>query len=88
MAAKITNEQRNDLAANPHQAVPVVDDQSNRVYYLVDEDFLLGTGEHDEASRQRLRALIQEGIDSPHVSRAEGDARIRAKMQQYADKSA
>jgi len=44
MTAKIANEQQNDLAANPHQAVPVVDDQSNRVYYLVDETFLLEQG--------------------------------------------
>jgi hypothetical protein len=88
MATKLTNEQRNDIAANPHQAVPVVDDQADKVYYIVDEDFLLGAGEHDEESRQRLRALIQEGIDGPHVSREVGDARIRGKMQQYADKSA
>jgi len=88
MASKITSELRNDIEANPHQAVPVVDDQTGKVYYLVDEDFLLGAGVHDEQSRQRLRTLIQEGIDGGHVSREEGDARIRAKIQQYADKIA
>ena len=42
MAAKLTNEQRNDIAANPRQAVPVIDDQDDKMYYLVDEAFLLG----------------------------------------------
>lgn len=87
MAAKLTNEQREDLTANPHQAVPVVDDQTKRVYYLVDEGFLLRAGEHDETSRQRLRALLQQGIEGPHVSREEGDARIRGKMEHFSDKS-
>ena len=87
MASKLTNEQREELAANPHQAIPIVDEQSGSTYYLVGEDFLLGTGERDEKSRERLRELIQEGIDAPHVSREAGDARIRAKIQQFADKS-
>ena len=88
MAAKLTNEQRNDIAANPRQAVPVVDDQDDKVYYLVDEAFLLGAAEHDEKSRQRLQALIQEGFEGKEVSAEEGEARIRRKMQSIADKNA
>ena len=88
MTAKLTTEQRNDIAANPRQAVPVVDDLDNKVYYLVDEAFLLGAAEHDEQSRQRLLALIQEGFDGKGVSAEEGEARIRRKMQSIADKTA
>jgi len=39
IATKLTNEQRNDIAANPRPAVPVIDDQDDKVYYLVDEAF-------------------------------------------------
>ena len=88
MATKLSDDLREEIAANPHQAVPLIDDQSGKVYYVVDEDFLLGSGERDESSLRRLRDLLQEGINGPHVSREEGDARIRAKIQQYADKSA
>lgn len=88
MATKLTNEQRNDIAANPRQAVPVVDDQNDKLYYLVDESFLLGAAEHDEQSRQRLKALLKEGFEGKEVSAEEGEARIRRKMQSIADKSA
>jgi hypothetical protein len=88
MAAKLTNEQRNDIAAHPRQAVPVVDDQDNKVYYLVDEEFLLGAAEHDEQSRERLLALIREGFDGEEVSAEEGEARVRRKMQSISDKTA
>ena len=50
MASKLTNEQREDIAANPHQAVPILDEQSGNMYYIVDEGFLLGAGEQDEQS--------------------------------------
>lgn len=88
MAAKLTNEQRNDIAANPRQAIPVVDDQDDKVYYLVDEAFLLGVTGHDEQSRQRLQAMIHEGFEGKEVSAEEGEARIRRKMQSIADKNA
>ena len=88
MTTKLTNEQRNDIAANPRQAVPVVDDQDNKVYYLVDEAFLLGAAEHDEQSRGRLLALIQEGFEGKEVSAEKGEARIRRKMQSIAEKTA
>jgi hypothetical protein len=87
MAAKLTDEQRNDIAANPRQAIPVVDEQDNKVYYLVDEAFLLGAAERDEQSRQRLLALIREGFDGEEVSAEEGETRIRRKMQSITDKT-
>jgi len=87
MATKLTNEQRNDLAANPRQAIPVVDDRDNKVYYLVDEAFLLGAAEHDGQSHQQLLALIQEGFEGEEVSAEEGEARIRRKMQSIAEKT-
>ncbi len=88
MATKLTNELREEIAANPGQAVPIVDDQDNKVYYLVDEAFLQGTMERDEQSRSRLLALILEGFDGEEVSAEEGEARIRRKMQTIADKFA
>ncbi len=88
MAAKLTNEMRDEIAANPRQAVPVVDDQDDKVYYLVDEAFLLGATEHDEQSRRRLLALLQEGFGGKEVSAKEGEARIRRKMQSISDSNA
>jgi len=92
MAAKLTNEMRIELAAHPGEAVPIVDEQANKVYFLVEEASLHHmqglTVEQDEASRQRLKALLQEGIDADHVSAEEGEARIRRVVQGYADKIA
>lgn len=84
MATELTEQQRDEIAANPHQAVPVVDATSGKTYFVVDEEFLLHDG-YDEPTRERLRALIQQGIEAPHVSREEGDARIRAKISQLAE---
>lgn len=87
MASKLSNELRQEIAANPGQAVPLFDDQANKTYYVVDEDFLFQGIEQDAASRARLLALIREGEEGPEVSREEGFARIRAKIEQFKDKS-
>ena len=83
MAAKLTNEQRDDLAANPHQAVPVVDEKTGKTYYVCDEAFLFGEGKQGELSRQQLKALIEEGIASGKVEKEEAHARMRATIERY-----
>jgi hypothetical protein len=83
---------RDEIAAHPGKAVPVVDDQANKVYFLVEEASLLHmqglAAEQDEESQRRLKALIQEGIDVDHVSGEEGEAAIRRIVQTYSDKIA
>lgn len=87
MASKLSNELRQEIAANPGQTDPLIDDQSKKTYYLVGEDFLFQGLEQDEASRARLLALIREGDAGPEVSREEGFARTRAKIDQFKDTS-
>jgi hypothetical protein len=77
MASKITQEQREELNASHGQPVPVEDEEGHKVYYLVDGDYL-------HTSHEQLKALIQEGINSPHVSAEEAEAELR----RYADRLA
>ena len=92
MAAKLTNEMRDEIAAHPGQAVPVVDDQVDKVYVLVEESSWLHlqglAAEQDAESQRRLQALIQEGIDAEHIPAEEAEARIRRVVQGYADSNA
>ncbi len=76
MAAKITDEMRNEIAAHPGEPVTVLDDQGHKVYYLVEENTPL------------LRALIQEGIDSPKVPAEQAHARLRKKAVELSQSDA
>jgi hypothetical protein len=75
MATKITKQQRDELLASHGQPVPVEDDDGRKVYYLVDADYL-------HTSHHRLKALIQEGIDSIHRPAEE----VEEELRQYADR--
>lgn len=90
MTARLTDEMRRQVAAHPGQAVPVLDEQAHKTYYLIDEaslQRLQGLGrDEDGAIRERLRNLIKEGIQSEHVSAEEAEARIRKAIQGYADR--
>ena len=88
MASKLTNEQRDEIAANPHQAVPVVDEQSGKTYYVVDDEFLFGQVEQDEQARKQLTALIEEGFASGEVSEEDAHARMRTTIDKYRSRDA
>jgi hypothetical protein len=75
MATKITKQQRDELLASHGQPIPVEDEEAQKVYYLVDGDYL-------HTSREHLKALIQEGIDSNH--RLADD--VEEELRQYADR--
>lgn len=87
LASKLSNELRQESAAIPGQAVALIDDQANKTSYVVGEEFLFQGLEHDEVSRDRLLALLREGDAGPEVSREEGFVRMRAKIDQFNDKS-
>ena len=76
MAAKLTDEMRNEIAAYPGQPVTVIDEQGQKVYYLVEENAPL------------LRALIQEGIDSPKVPAEDAHARLRQRASELSQTDA
>ncbi len=92
MATKITPEQQAVLQANSGQAVPMLDDRGNIVSYMVDvSSFVQLQGlskEQDEQSLQKLKALIQDGIDSPGVPAEEAHERIRQMACDAAQKYA
>ena len=81
MASKITQEQRDDLAASQGQPVAVEDDEGQRVYYLVAADYL-------HTSHEQLKALIEEGINAPHVPADEAEDELRRYADQLAGKRA
>lgn len=76
MAARITDEMRNEIAARPGEPVTVIDEQGKKVYYLVEENTPL------------LRALIQEGIDSPEIPAEEAFSELRNRAVEISQKQA
>ncbi|MEM6654409.1 MAG: hypothetical protein AAF596_01275 [Planctomycetota bacterium] len=73
---------------NPCQMIPFVDEQSGKTFFICDQDYVLGPGEHDDASRRRLITMIEQGQASPLVSKEEGRARIEARLDKIAPKPA
>jgi hypothetical protein len=81
VASKITQQQRDDLHASHGQPVPVEDEVGHKVYYLVEADYL-------HTSREQLKALILEGINSKHIPAEEAEAELRSYADQLARKQA
>jgi hypothetical protein len=81
MASKITKQQLDDLNASHGQPVPVEDEEGHRVYYLVDANYL-------HTSREQLKALIQEGINSNHIPAEEAEGELRRYADELASKHA
>ena len=81
MASKITQQQRDDLNASHGQPVPVEDEEGQKVYYLVEADYL-------HSSHEQLKALIQEGIDANHVPAEKAEGELRRYADQLASKRA
>ena len=81
MASKITKQQREDLKASNGQPVPVEDDEAHKVYFLVDADYL-------HTSHERLKALIQEGIEAIPIPAEQAEAELRRYADQLARKHA
>ncbi len=92
MTTNITQEQQAALIANSGHAVPMLNEQGDVVSYMVDvSSFVHLQGlskEQDEQCQQRLKALIQEGIDSPEVPAEEAHDRIRQMARDAASKYA
>lgn len=83
MATEFTKEQVADITANPQQAVPFVDAESGKVYYVVDEEFLFDSVEQNPQSREQLKRLIDEGFASGEVSEEEAHHRMQATIDKY-----
>ncbi|MEZ6068978.1 MAG: hypothetical protein R3C10_01650 [Pirellulales bacterium] len=88
MAAKLTQEQLDAIHAQPGVPVPVEDEATQRVYYLVDASYLTDVaGQPDTTESARLRELIQAGIESHHVSADDAKRRLREKAQALSQRS-
>lgn len=88
MATKLTNEQSAEIAANPHQAVPVIEESSGKTFYIVDDEFLFGQVEQQEPTRAKLQSLIEEGFASGEVPEADAHAQMRAMIDGHRNKTA
>ena len=83
MATKLTDEQIAEIAANPHQAIPVTEEPSGKTYYIVDEEFLFGQVERDESSRATLKLLVEEGFASGRVPEDQAHAQMRDVIERH-----
>jgi hypothetical protein len=79
MASKITQQQRAEVLASHGQPVVVEDDEAHTIYYLVAADYL-------HSSHEQLKALIEEGINAPHVPAEEAEEKLRRYADQLASK--
>ena len=75
MAFKITQQQLDALNASHGEPVPLEDEEGRKDYYLVGASYL-------HTSREQLKALIQEGINSNHVPAEQAERDLR----RYADR--
>ena len=80
MAAKLTDEQRSEIAAHPGEPIPLQDGNGHIVCYLVTTIAL--------DNLQELRRLIQEADDSSDVPADEAHARIRQTAVEVSEKYA
>jgi hypothetical protein len=81
MKVNLSDEQREALESSLDQPLPIRDEQSHRVYYLLNEEAFLHLQSlneaHDQRCHERLRQLIDEGIQTPGVPANEAFARLR-----------
>lgn len=88
MSISITAEQRDALLAAAGVPLRLIDEQNHAAFYLVEEASLLHlqavADDKEEESLNRLRSLIQEGIDSPGVPASKAEMRLRALARQLA----
>jgi hypothetical protein len=81
MGIKLSDELRQALETAADQPLSIEDEQSRRKYYLVDEESFLHLkglqAEHNRECQERLRRLIDEGIESPGIPATEAFARLR-----------
>jgi hypothetical protein len=86
MASKITPEQQADLIAHSGQPVPVKGDGGDVVCYMVDATAFLHmqgiAGEPSAENEQRLKGMIQEGLDSPDISAEQVYQELRERVKQ------
>lgn len=83
MASKLPTELRQEVLASINQAVPLVDEHTGKVFFVCDEAFLFGDKRDSELSREQLRGMIQEGIESGNVEKQEAHDRMRATIEKY-----
>jgi hypothetical protein len=83
MTTKLTVEQREALKACAGLPVRVADESTSEVFYLVNEDAFAHLrslqADCDEQYKEKLRALIAEGINSAEVTAARVFADLRAE---------
>ena len=86
MNVKLSDEQRHALESIADQPLPIRDEQSRRVYYLLNEEAFLHLqglkADHEHRYHEQLRQLIDEGIQSPGVPAHEAFARLRAMAEE------
>lgn len=85
MEIAITPELRDAVQAAAGAPIRLVDQTNQQAFYLVDEASLLHmrtiSHERGAESENRLRALIQEGVDSPGIPAEQAATHLRQFAQ-------
>ncbi len=85
MSISVTPEQRDAFQAQAGAPLRLVDEQNQQAFYLIDEASLLHmraiSNEKGAESENRLRALIQDGVDSPGIPADQAAIRLRQSAQ-------
>jgi hypothetical protein len=88
MIAKLSEEQRQALQDSPGRPVPIKDERTQKTYYLVEEASYVHLqslqSDHSRQCHERLRLLIQDGINSPGIPADEAFDRLRTLADQLA----
>lgn len=86
MNVKLSEEQRQAIQNAAPAALPVVDDESQSVDYLLDEQSYLHLAglraDHERNCETKLRELIEERTQSGEVPADEAFARLRSFTEQ------
>ena len=82
MDLSLTSQQSAAIHSNPGQPVPIVDQASSETFYLVSEPTFLHLQGLSEGSaawcQERLKQLIQDGVDSAEMPATDAFARLRS----------
>ncbi len=81
MTPKLTPEMRDALNQGHGRPVDVEDADGSKFYVLIEKDAYLHLqglqGQQEEQTREQLRHLIQEGVDSEGIPASEAFKRLR-----------
>jgi hypothetical protein len=92
MTTKLTDEQRRAVEACAGQPVVVADEATKKIYYLLNEEAFAHLRslqrEHEQTCRDKLRALVEDGMRSGELEADKAFSDLRAELNKLIGTSA